>query len=173
MQEIQVEITICTVFPGIDGFSRLIVYLHCSNNNLASTVMAHFRQAVELYGVPSRVCSDHGLVEIARFMITTRGLNRGSIITGSSVHNQRVEHMWKDVRRVVVRQYQNLFHYMESVGCLNPLDDVHLFALHHVYMPRINRALEEFIIIIDCVQNTTSLHNNYFTSHIEQLTQCQ
>ena len=85
--------------------------------------------------MPLRVCSDHGLenIEIARFMITTRGLNRGSIITGSSVHNQRVEHMWRDVHRVVVRQYQNLFHYMESVGCLNPLDDAHLFALHHVY----------------------------------------
>ena len=72
---------------------RLIVYLHCSNNNLTSTVMEHFRAAVDQYGVPSRVLSDLGVenVEIARFMITTRGLNRGSIITGSSTHNQCVE----------------------------------------------------------------------------------
>ena len=110
-------------------------------------------QAVDQYGVPSPVRSDHGLenIEIARFVITTRGLNRGSIITRSSTHNQRVERMWRDVRRVVVRQYQNLFHYMESTGCLNPLDDVHLFALHHVYMPRVNRALAEF----------THQHNNH------------
>ena len=135
-------------FPlGIDGFSRLMVYLRCSNNNLASTVMESFHAAVDQYGVPSRVRSDLGVenVEIARFMITTRGPSRGSIITGSSTHNQRVERMWRDVHRVVVRQYKNLFRYMEATGCLDPLNDTHLFALHHVYMPCINRALEEFI----------------------------
>ena len=54
--------------------------------------MEHFRTAVDQYGVPSRVRSDLGVenVEIARFMITTRGPNRGSMITGSSTHNQRV-----------------------------------------------------------------------------------
>ena len=90
-------------------------------------------------------------VDIARFMITMRGPGRGSIITGSSTHNQRVEHMWRDIHPVVIRQYKNLFHYMESTGCLDPLNDIHLFALHHVYMPRINRALDEFV----------QQHNNY------------
>lgn len=93
------------------------------------------------------VYSDLGVenVEIARFMITTRGPNRGSIVTGSSTHNQRVERMWRDVHQVVVRQYKNLFQYLEATGCLDPLNDKHIFTLHHVYMPRINRALEEFI----------------------------
>ena len=30
---------------------------------------------------------------------------------------------------------------MEKLGILNPLCDVHLFALHYVYLPRINNAI--------------------------------
>ena len=70
---------------GIDGYSRLITYLHCSNNNQANTVFQLFRQAVEECGIPSRVKSDHGLenFDIARWMIETRGVDCSSHITGS------------------------------------------------------------------------------------------
>lgn len=34
---------------------------------------------------------------------------------------------------------------MESTGLLNPLDSVHLYALHFVFLPRINKALNDFI----------------------------
>ena len=104
--------------------------------------MQYFRQAVDTYGIPSRVRSDLGVenVDIARFMITTRGTGRGSIITGSSTHNQRIERLWRDVKRVVVRQFQNLFHYMEDVGVMDPLEDNDLFALHYVFIPRIKRV---------------------------------
>ena len=67
----------------------------------------------------------------------------GSIITGSSVHNQRIERTWRDVRRIVVRHYQNLFYYLEGNELLDPCSDLDLFSLHHVYIPRVNRALEE------------------------------
>ena len=39
------------------GFSRLIVYLYCSTNNRSDTVLALFRHANTLFGVPSRVRS--------------------------------------------------------------------------------------------------------------------
>jgi hypothetical protein len=48
------------IHGGIDGFSRLIAYLDCSNNNCASTVTQLFRRACSLFGVPSRVRSDRG-----------------------------------------------------------------------------------------------------------------
>ena len=52
-----------------------------------------------------------------------------------------------DVHRVVLRSFQNLFFYMESEGILPPDDQMHLFAyLHFVYLPRINAALEEFVV---------------------------
>lgn len=46
------------IHVGIDGFSRLIVYLCCSTNNLAATVHALFVAAVERNGRPFRVRSD-------------------------------------------------------------------------------------------------------------------
>ncbi len=68
------------VHGGIDGFSRLVVYLYCSSNNRADTVTQLFRQATELFGVPSRVRSDKGgeNIGVCEFMIRNRGINRGS-----------------------------------------------------------------------------------------------
>lgn len=126
--------------------SRLVTYLQCSDNNRADTVHNLFIEACREYNVPSRVRCDFGgeNVDVARWMIENRGCSRSSVITGSSVHNARIERLWRDLRRVVVRPYANLFYYMESCGILNPLDDVHLFALHFIYLPRINKSLTEF-----------------------------
>ena len=81
------------VHGGIDGFSRLVVFLKCATNNRAETVISSFIESTRKYGIPSRVRSDYGgeNIEVGRFMESTRGRNRGSHIQGSSVHNQRIE----------------------------------------------------------------------------------
>jgi len=43
------------VHGGIDGYSRLIVFLKCATNNRAETVLAHFLESKEKYGLPSRI----------------------------------------------------------------------------------------------------------------------
>ena len=120
---------------GVDGYSRLIVYLHCSSGNKASTVYKLFLSAVEENGLPSRVRTDCGLenYEVARHMLRHQGLNRGSIITGSSTHYQRVERMWRDVHSAVTKLYYKLFYSLEEVGLLDPMNDLQVFCLHYVY----------------------------------------
>ena len=100
-----------------------------------------------LWDSPPRIRCDLGVenVDIARFMLVTRDVGQNSVICGSSTHNQIIECLWRDVRRVVLCQYQNIFSYLEAYNLLDCLLDVHLFALHYVYIPRINRALDEFV----------------------------
>lgn len=43
------------IHGGIDGFSRLIVYLNAATNNRAATVLDGFLSSVGQYGIPSRV----------------------------------------------------------------------------------------------------------------------
>ena len=80
------------VHDAIDGYSRLILYLHCANNNYGSTVLDQFLKATRSYYIPSRIRSDQRTenIEVAKFMLLQRGFDRGSVITGSSVHNQRI-----------------------------------------------------------------------------------
>lgn len=122
------------------------MYLKCGGNNLADSVYTLFLEAVESFGLPSRVRSDFGGENymVARHMLRHRGTDRGSVITGSSTHNQRIERLWVDMHRSVTRLYYNLFYFLEQHDLLDPLNEMHLFALHYIYIPRINRALQAF-----------------------------
>ena len=67
-----------------------------------------------------------------------------SVITGSSTHNERVERLWRDMRKSVTSTFSSTFCTIESEGVLDPLNDTDIFCLHYVYIPRINRCLQEF-----------------------------
>ncbi|VDI45885.1 Hypothetical predicted protein [Mytilus galloprovincialis] len=131
------------VLGGIDGFSRFVTFLNCRDNNKATTVLDSFKTAVVNYGLPLRVRSDKGQENslVADFMIKERGPNRGSMITGKSCHNQRIERLWRDVFEGVLCYYYDLFHFMEEECFLDISDDNKMYALHHVFLPKINEKL--------------------------------
>ena len=82
----------------IDGYSCLIIYLHCFNNVKAETVKEQFLRSVSTFFRPRRVRLDHGMknIEIAREMLKKFGTSCEPFLTGLSVHNQRIERLWKD-----------------------------------------------------------------------------
>jgi hypothetical protein len=75
------------IHGGIDGYSRIPVFLHASANNRAATVLKQFTSAVSEYGLPSRVHCDKGgeNYDVGWYMLThpQRGPGRGSIIAGN------------------------------------------------------------------------------------------
>ena len=93
---------IMVIRGAIDGYSRLVLYLHRADSNRASTVVEQFRMAISnYYGLPSRIHTDMGLENTAaadhELMLEQRGTERKGVLVGLSVHDQRIERLWRDV----------------------------------------------------------------------------
>ena len=86
------------IHGGIDGYSRLITYLKVAPDNLSSTVLNAFLQAVQEFGFPSIVRMDRGgeNIKVVRYMLNHVhcGPGRGIAITGQSTHNQWIERLY-------------------------------------------------------------------------------
>ena len=132
----------------VDGFSRVVVYLACNVDNTSATVLDLFRNAIASWGLPSRVRGDMGVQnrDVARFMLfhEARDPGGGSYITGRSVHNCRIERLWRDVYQSVLSVFYDVFMGMEFDGVLDPDNENHIFCLHEVYKPTTNKMLNRF-----------------------------
>ena len=98
------------------------------------------------YGLPSRIRRDQRRenIQVVRHILHHRGIETRSALVGSSVHNQRDERLWRDLHRCATQLFHRMFYYMLYHDLLDPINEKHMFALHYVFAPRINKALREF-----------------------------
>ena len=56
--------------------------------------------ALQKFQCSLRIRTDHGTenVRMAEWMLNHHGVHKNPVITGSSVHNQRIERLWVDLR---------------------------------------------------------------------------
>ena len=69
------------------------MYLQCSTNNNAQTVLEAFLEAVSNHGLPSRVRGDQGVenVDIAQFMFNiSKGVQIEALLTVEKVYTTSV-----------------------------------------------------------------------------------
>ena len=133
------------IHASANGYSRLITYIKCANKNLASTVLGEFLKGVSIYGLHCSVRTDCGgeNVDVWRYMLSTNQ-DPSCVLTGSSVHNERIERLWRDVTRCVSSSFIDMFYELEAEGVLDPSNEVDVFCLQVVFLPCINKCLAEF-----------------------------
>ncbi|KAG1735604.1 uncharacterized protein EDB91DRAFT_1238212 [Suillus paluster] len=71
-------------------------------------------------------------------MENRRGVERGSYIWGRSVHNIRIERLWRDVTQGFGRKWKQFFQLLEDHHDLKPNLDAHVWLLHHVFLDAVN-----------------------------------
>ncbi|KIY61681.1 hypothetical protein CYLTODRAFT_362538 [Cylindrobasidium torrendii FP15055 ss-10] len=77
-------------------------------------------------------------------METSFGAERGSYIWGRSVHNIRIERLWRDITRDFGRKWKVFFEELEVAGDLHPDNSAHIWLLHYLFLAEVNRDAMEW-----------------------------
>jgi hypothetical protein len=133
-------------FGAIDGYSHEILSLECLSNNRSFTLLESYLDSpgFQSRGIPNLIRGDRGLenVAIATFINTLRGENH--FIAGRSVHNVRIERLWRDMHRVVTKRYQSIFRTLEEEYAVNFDIPENVWIIQTLFLPSINEQLSIF-----------------------------
>jgi transposase InsO family protein len=133
-------------FGIIDGYSRRIMGMCVSDNMRAQNPIVTFLDAAQRFGLPERIRGDKGQEHrrIVMLMFATR-MVQSCVRLGRSVHNIRIERLWRDYRENCVEYHRELFFEMEQEGILSVDNDIDLLALKLVFLPVIRQKMEQFM----------------------------
>ena len=167
------------IHGGINGYSRVPVFLRASTNNRARTVLDCFLAGVQRHGLPSRVRCDKGgeNVQVSEFMLDhpPRSPGRRSCLTGRRVHNQRTERFWRDLYPSCIALV--LFWSLEDSELLDIDNPVDLYCLHYIFVPQINQLFTSHTVIIHLDLLKIEAHINYgflaWFKGLEKMQQCK
>lgn len=130
----------------IDAMSRKIIYVKATHDNKSQTVLRFFKQGIADFGLPKRVRADKGGENIlTRLVMQENSTSTNPFLAGPSVHNQRIERLWGDVNKNVEHVYKPIFEDLQAQGLLSQGDNIDLFCLLYVYLPRIDVAVQDFV----------------------------
>lgn len=119
--------------------------MHCSSSDSSSTVYNLFLEAARRYGLPSRVRSDQVKTErlFAIWFTIEEVSNEAWLWAVQSTISE--SNAYGEICNNAQHNYFNrLFYYMEYHGLLDAVDEMNLYALHYMFLPWINRALDHF-----------------------------
>lgn len=166
------------IHVGVDGYSRTIVFIDANENNRSTTVERLFLEATGTYGYPIKVRTDLGgeNVLVWRHMNSHWGTQRRSVIVGSSVHNQRVERLNRDLNVNIAQVFGPKLQELEELGLLDINNETEMFCLHYVLLPRVKKIVREFAHAhnnhsLRTEANLTPLQLLSLNSHLTQLHQ--
>ncbi|XP_072162043.1 uncharacterized protein [Bemisia tabaci] len=130
---------------AVDGHSRKIIYLKLSTNNRADTALKFFNEGVSIHGLPKRVRGDKG-VENSYIKLLMLSHLPNSFIEGRSVHNTRIERLWREVNLEVWSTFKDIFSFLKEHELLDEHSELDLLCLLYVYVPRIQQRLDQFTL---------------------------
>jgi len=85
-------------------------------------------------------------VLVASWQERMAGYGRGSVLVGRSVHNQRIERFWRDLRRSVLQTWIGLFVYVEeTLFALDRDSAVDKHCFHAVFVPALQGSVQTFV----------------------------
>ena len=141
----------------IDGFSRMILWLEIATTNNNPAVIGYYflKTVFDLEYVPTLIRSDKGsentLVESLQISLRTEYhqdnlAGEKSYIKGKSVHNQRIESFWGQMRRHSVDFFIQFFKSMTEKGLFDG-SDLHKKCLQFCFAPLIKAELNSTKIL--------------------------
>ena len=103
-------------------------------------------------------------VLVSHYMTEMRDIGCNSAMLGRSVHNQRIEHQWRDLFNGCINFFYLFMYFMEDINILNPGNSLDLYAMEYIIMDLLQEHLIGFkngLANILSELNTTRLQYNY------------